>query len=75
MDSCVWLQWQDARRCVIRFLRVQQYQITFPLRSENRGTGPVEEWVLLKNDLLLAVILSFCFLSCGDKYVLRQGGK
>ena len=32
-----------------------------------QGTGPVEEWVLLKNGLLFAVILSFCFLSCGDR--------
>ena len=31
-----------------------------------QGVGLVEVWVLLKNGLLFAVILSFCFLSCGD---------
>ena len=41
--------------------------------GEMLGTGPIEVWVLLKNGLLFAVILSFCFLSRGDR-PFRQGG-
>ena len=33
-----------------------------PNKNGNAGARPCEVWVLLKNGLLFAVILSFCFL-------------